>query len=75
MNLQNWVAKVVAERARILARIGTPAEPKPDPVAENEAIYRAAAALLAWEKATGVCTDPKPLTPEEETSQFHEGRR
>lgn len=52
MNLQNWLAKVVAERARMLTRVG-PIEPKINPRQEQESIERAAAALLEWEHATG----------------------
>lgn len=44
-----WLEAVIAERARILSRIG-PTEHKPDIVKEAESIYRAAAALIEWER-------------------------
>lgn len=48
-HLVAWLDAVLAERARILKRIG-PVERSPDPISEAEAIYRGAAALLEWEK-------------------------
>ena len=53
-NLQNWLAKVVAERAKIVKRIGPVGNPKPNPEVEALSIYRAAAALLEWEQASAL---------------------
>jgi hypothetical protein len=49
--LDPWIREVIAERARILARIG-PLPPPPDDrdAARRDAVYRAAAALLEWER-------------------------
>jgi hypothetical protein len=51
MYVDAWIKLVLAERRRILARV----EPVPPPPADSEharslAIYRAAAALLEWER-------------------------
>ena len=65
-NLQNWLAKVVAERAKIVKRIGPVGEPKPNAEIEELAIYRAAAALLEWEQASAMLIDVAPkMSPEE----------
>jgi hypothetical protein len=54
MDLESWLAEVIAERDRILARIGPlPPPPEDRERAREEAVYRAAAALLEGERAHG----------------------
>ena len=54
MDLESWIEEVLAERDRILARIGPlPPPPEDREWARAEAIYRAAAALLEWERTNG----------------------
>jgi hypothetical protein len=48
-HLVAWLDAVLAERARILKRV-QPIEKEPNQIAEAEAIYRGAAALIEWEK-------------------------
>ena len=51
--LEKWLDAVIAERARILERVEPIPEPKVDAELAHQDVYRAAAALLAWERHTG----------------------
>jgi hypothetical protein len=64
--MTRWLARVMAEADAIRARVGG-FEREDDPVAREEATYRAAAALVAYERAlpaepvalaTEPCTEP-----------------
>lgn len=53
-----WLLRVVAEKDAIRARI-EPVDIEPDPVRAEEAIYRAAAALLDYERSTRIAGVPQ----------------
>lgn len=57
-NLLAWLEAVIAERARILTRIG-PMKREPNIEAERAAIYRGAAALLEWECFSALVVQPE----------------
>jgi hypothetical protein len=61
-NLLAWLEAVIAERARILTRIG-PVKREPNVEAERAAVYRGAAALLEWECFSAKVVDAKEGKP------------